>query len=205
MGLAVANYRDVHGHFPPAFVTAEDGKPLLSWRVLILPYLDQQSLYKQFDLTEPWDGPNNSKLLDQMPSVYRLHTIDDDHKTSTNYVAVVGEQTMWHGAEPRDSDFVTDGTSNTLLVAEYVGHPIPWTKPEDLLFDEIDLVVDSDSGICSVLTPPAFVTVAGSVHYLPHDTPPEKVRALLTAAGGEKLNYDFQSSPDGRLRLRKPL
>lgn len=202
--MAVANYLDNHGHYPPAWIADENGKPLLSWRVLILPYLDGQTLYDQFDLTEPWDGPNNSKLLDQMPRTYRLHTIKDEHKTASNYVAVVGEETLWQGAEPRDLKFVKDGTSNTLMVAEYVGHPIPWTKPEDLLIDEMDLAVDSEKGICSVLTPPAFATVDGVVRFLPIDTSPKSVRALLTASGGEELDgLRFPSTQDGRLRPRK--
>jgi hypothetical protein len=181
--LAVANYLEVYGHYPPAWIADENGNPLLSWRVLILPYLDGKKLYDQFDLTEPWDGPNNSKLLDQMPRTYRLHTIDDEHKTASNYVAVIGEETLWQGAEPRDLEFVKDGTANTLLIAEYVGHPIPWTKPEDLLFDELDLTVDSEKGICSVLTPPAFATADGMVRFLPKDTPPPKSACPAHGAG----------------------
>jgi hypothetical protein len=202
--LAVANYCDVQGHFPPAYVADENGRPLLSWRVLVLPYLDQKALFDQFDLTEPWDGPTNSRLLSQMPNTYRLHTIDDDNKTATNYVAVVGEKTMWSGAEGRPNGFSTDGSLNTLLVAEFVGRPIPWTKPEDLLFDEMDMTVDSDNGICSVLTPPAFLDAGGFVHYLPADTDQDTVRAWLTAQGGEPIG-DLPRSSDGRLRPRKSL
>lgn len=206
--MAVANYLDNHGHYPPAWIADENGKPLLSWRVLILPYLDGQTLYDQFDLTEPWDGPNNSKLLDQMPRTYRLHTIKDEHKTASNYVAVVGEETLWQGAEPHDKESVTDGPGNTLLVAEYVGHPIPWSKPEDLLFDEMDMKVDSDKGICSVLTPPAFASADGMVRFLPKATPQEKVRALLTAQADDNEKFpsrrkQFPSTQDGRLRPRK--
>lgn len=200
--MAVANYLDNHGHYPPAWIADENGKPLLSWRVLILPHVEEQALYDQFDLTESWDGPNNLKLLDRMPSNYRLHTIDDEHKTAANYVAVVGEETMWQGAEPRDRKFVSDGSSNTLMIAEFVGHPIPWTKPEDLQFDEMDFTVDSDKGICSVLTPPAFVSAAGMVQYMPQETATETVRAWLTAQGGEIVG-SLPSSPDGRLRPRK--
>lgn len=206
--MAVVSYLESHGHYPPAWIADETGKPLLSWRVLILPYLDGQLLYDQFDLTEPWDGPNNSRLLDQMPPSYRLHTIDDEYTTASNYVAVVGKQTMWQGAKPRDLEFLKDGTSNTLLVAEYVGHPIPWTKPEDLLFDRMDLSVDSDKGICSVLTPPAFVSADGLVRFLPTTTSPDKVRALLTAQADDNDKVPsgikhFPSIHDGRLRPRK--
>ncbi len=168
----------------------------------MLPFLDHQALFEQFDLTEPWNGPTNSKLLSQMPKTYRLHTIDDDHKSASNYVAVVGDETMWSGAEGRPVDFATDGTSNTLLIAEFVGRPIPWTKPEDLLFDEIDMTVDSDDGICSVLTPPAFVAADSMVHFLPPETDSETVRAWITAQGGEPIGQ-LPTSLDGRLRPRK--
>jgi hypothetical protein len=200
--LAVANYTDNHGHFPPAYIADENGRPLLSWRILLLPFLDELDLYKQFDQTEPWDGPTNAPLLKQMPSTYRLHTIDDEHDTATNYVAIVGKDTMWSGAEGRESTFITDGSGKTLLIAEFVGRPIPWTKPEDLMFSEMDMIVDSDNGISSVLSPPAFVTVSGSVEYLPIETTEVSVRALLTARGGDQPGA-FQKSNDGRQRPRK--
>jgi hypothetical protein len=198
--LAVANYVDDRDHFPPAFIAGENGQALLSWRVLLLPYIGHNELYKQFDLNEPWDGPENLRLLKQMSSIYRLHTIDDDNDTAANYVAVVGKETVWGGTEGRPADFVTDGRSNTLLIAEFVGHSIPWTKPEDLLFAKMDMTVDS--GICSVLTPPAYVSVDGFVQYLPQNTDKATVRALLTAQGGEPPGH-FPTTSDGRLRPRK--
>lgn len=201
--MAVANFVADRGHFPPAFLANSSRQPLLSWRVLLLPYINGNELYQQFDLYEPWDGPTNVRLLKQMPSIYRLHTIDDDNDTAANYVAVVGNETVWGGVEGRPTDFVTDGESNTLMIAEFVGHPIPWTKPEDLLFAEMDMTVDSDSGICSVLTPPAYVSVDGFVKYLPQNTDEASVRALLTAQGGEPPGH-FPMTSDGRLRPRKP-
>lgn len=200
--MAVANYVDEYGCYPPAFVADESGQPLLSWRVLLLPYMDHAELFKQFDLNEPWGSPANASLLEKMPSLYRLHTIDDDHHSSTNYVAIVGKETMWSGAEGRASDFATDGDPHTLLIAEFVGHSIPWTKPEDLLFSEMDMRVDSDNGISSVLTPPAYLTVDGFVGYLPADMDEDSLRALLTAQGGEEPT-PFVRRFDGRLRPRK--
>ncbi|MFP6764592.1 MAG: DUF1559 domain-containing protein, partial [Planctomycetaceae bacterium] len=132
--MAVANYVENNGHYPPAYVADANGRPLLSWRVLLLPWLDADELYRQFNLEEPWDGPTNLSLLKDMPQTFRLHTIDDAHDTSTNYVAITGKQTLWQGAEPRQPDFLTDEPGNTLLIAEFVGHPIPWSKPEDLQF-----------------------------------------------------------------------
>lgn len=123
----------------------------------------------------------------------------------TDYVVVVGEETLWSFSESRNYDSISDGSSHTLLVAEFVGHNIPWTKPEDLHFDQMDMTVDSDDGICSVLSPPAFATADGIIRFLPVDTPEAMVRALLTAHGGETFDLDeLPNTRDGRLRPRKP-
>ena len=201
--MAVANYLDNEGHYPPAWVADENGQPLLSWRVLLLPYLDGQELFEQFHLDEPWDSPHNRTLLPEMSPVLRLHSRKSDEGPYTDYVAIVGDATVWQGPEPRPADFVTDEVSSTLLIAEHVGRRIPWTKPEDLLFSEMNMEVDSDDGICSLLTPPAFVAVDASLHVLPKDTKEDELRALLTARGGEP-GRDFPYSHDGRLRPRKP-
>ena len=134
-----------------------------------------------------------------MPQTFRLHTIDDAHDTSTNYVAITGKQTLWQGAEPRQPDFLTDEPGNTLLIAEFVGHPIPWSKPEDLQFDSMDLTVDSSKGICSVFSPPAFVAADGNVTMLPRSLTAEDVRSLLTAQGGEP-GCQLEQVTDGRSR-----
>ena len=70
LSLAMHNCMDSYGQFPPAALYSKDGKPLLSWRVLLLPYLDQRELYEQFKLDEPWDGPTNKKLVAKMPAIY---------------------------------------------------------------------------------------------------------------------------------------
>src|SRR5262249_57243764 len=69
--MAMHNYQDDHGQLPPAVVYGPDGTPLYSWRVLILPYIEEQDLYKQFHLDEPWDSPHNLTLLERMPSTYK--------------------------------------------------------------------------------------------------------------------------------------
>ena len=72
IGLALLNYNDIFGCFPPAYTTDANGKPMHSWRVLILPFIEQQTLYKRYRFDEPWDGPNNSLLAKEMPSVFPL-------------------------------------------------------------------------------------------------------------------------------------
>lgn len=130
------NYADHHGILPPAAVIGKDGAPLLSWRVLLLPYIEQDGLYKEFRLDEPWDSPANIKLLPRMPSVYGHY----DGRTAagpgqTFFQVFVGPGATFEGKEGKSlkRDF-PDGTSNTILIAE-AAESVPWTKPADLVFD----------------------------------------------------------------------
>src|SRR5262245_32263376 len=131
------NYEAKHGRLPPAVVYGEDGKPLLSWRVLILPYVEQGELYKQFKLDEPWDSPHNLELLPKMPDVYaapprRAGKFPPFHTICHIFV---GKGTPFEeGKALRLKDDFPDGLSNTLLVIE-AGKPVPWTKPENLEYD----------------------------------------------------------------------
>jgi hypothetical protein len=97
IALALHNYHDDHGCFPPAYVADANGRPMHSWRVLILPYLEQKVLYDQYDFTEPWNGPNNSKLLATPPDTYGCPSDDRTCGVTgawpTSYLAVVGAET----------------------------------------------------------------------------------------------------------------
>src|SRR5207244_2364868 len=119
--------------FPPPAKTA-NGKPLLSWRVLILPYIEQDALYRQFKLDEPWDSPHNLKLLPLMPKIYAPVGAKPKEPHSTYYQAIVGPGAAWEhtkdGKGMRIQNF-TDGTSNTITVAE-AREAVPWTKPDDI-------------------------------------------------------------------------
>jgi Protein of unknown function (DUF1559) len=90
IGLAMHNFQSTTNHFPPAVVNGPDGRPWHSWRVLLLPYLEQQELYQEYDFSQPWDGPNNIKLLDKMPDVYRDPVHGDAKGRFTHYAALVG-------------------------------------------------------------------------------------------------------------------
>ena len=140
--LAMHNYHDANNSFPPAFRASEKGKPLLSWRVLILPYLDQNELYKQFHLDEPWDSPHNKSLIAKMPDVYRCPEIDPEKAPvgKTTYVTPRGEQTMFPGATGVSIAQVTDGTSNTIAVVDAgADNMVVWTVPDDWEIDGIEL------------------------------------------------------------------
>lgn len=136
--LACHNYQSVNGKLPPQFTVDANGKPLHSWRLLILPYLDEGSLYNAIDLTKPWNHPVNLKYAKQMPDVFRCHSYkpnprDKNPDAMTTYLAVVGEETMWHPtAGGLNFDDVTDGCSNTIMILESVAHRVNWMSPQDL-------------------------------------------------------------------------
>ncbi len=134
IGLAMHNYLQRHGRaFPPAAIR-KDGKPLLSWRVAILPYLEQEALYNKFHLDEPWDSPHNKPLLDEMPEVYAPLSNAGKLGHSTHCQVFTGPGTMFAGDEGTKPDDIADGTAWTIMVVE-AARPVPWTKPEDLPFD----------------------------------------------------------------------
>src|SRR5205823_763689 len=114
------------------------GKPLLSWRVLLLPYIEQDNLYKQFKLDEPWDGPTNKKLLARMPNVYKHPFAKTTTPHGTFYQVATGKGTIFEGKRGIRIQEITDGTSNTILVAE-AARDVPWSKPADMPFDAQNL------------------------------------------------------------------
>ena len=199
-------YTETNGHFPPAYVLGPDGRPWHSWRVLILPYFGQgDDLYKQYSFKEPWDGPNNSRLADQMPKTL-AYSGTKPPATVTNYLAVVGDETMWPGATGRKRTEIKDDPSQTILIVENNGLGVHWMEPRDLAFETMPFGIDSPDGVSSWYKYPAVVTADTSVHRLSKEMTPEALRAALTVGGGEKLAQGGKTwtvIEDGRDRERK--
>jgi beta-lactamase regulating signal transducer with metallopeptidase domain len=133
LGMAMHVYHDTHKRLPPAVLYEPDGKTPHSWRVALLPYLGQRDLYEQYRLDEPWDGPNNRKLLGKIPAVYRSPKGAPD-STSSSVFVLTGPGTVFDDEEGTRFSEIKDGTSNTLLIVE-AARDVPWTKPEDIPFD----------------------------------------------------------------------
>jgi hypothetical protein len=182
IALAMHNYHDATGAFPPAAVCDKNGKPQLSWRVLILPYIEQDALYKQFKLDEPWDSENNKKLIDKMPNVYAMPGKARPGDTTTYYRVFVGNGAGFDWVAGKKIVNITDGTSNTFMCVT-AADPVVWTKPDELEFDPekdmtklMGLVVNGKAQVAMY---------DGSVRSLAKIPAKETLHALITAAGGE--------------------
>jgi prepilin-type processing-associated H-X9-DG protein len=186
IGLALHNYADTYGAFPPAYVADASGKPMHSWRVLILPYIDQAPLYNQYNFSEPWDGPTNSRLLSQMPPLYACPShAGAAGGTSTAYAAAFGELCVFRGSEPVAIKDITDGTSNTLLIVEADGAGIPWMKPDDVDVTKHPTLGDRDGFSSSHPGGVHALMGDGSVRFISQSINAQTLKALFTRNGGE--------------------
>jgi prepilin-type processing-associated H-X9-DG protein len=188
--LAMHNYRESYGCLPPAAITDKNGRPLLSWRVAILPNMIATSLYNSFHFDEPWDSPHNLSLLDQMPSVYKCPSDTTLEPGMTGYQVVVGPNTAFPpDFKPLQAKDFTDGDSSTVLIAE-TRRGVPWTKPEDVPFDmTVPLTgLGSHHGYHNNGFNVAFAD--GSVRFLKTSIAARVLEALLTRSGNEVFSEE---------------
>jgi hypothetical protein len=191
IALALHNYHDAHGCFPPAYIADENGRPMHSWRVLILPYLEKSLvLYGQYRFDEPWDGPNNRKLAKIRMRVFNCPSDHEEASTMTSYVVVVGPDTAWPGSEPTKLDDFADGSSNTILVVEVKNSGIHWMEPRDLHVVQMAPGVNPKAGQGVSSNHPGganVLMVEGGARFLREDVAPDIFQALLTIDGGEQI------------------
>jgi len=179
IGLALHNYHNTHGVLPAAAIVDKKGKPLLSWRVAILPYIEQDNLYKQFKLDEPWDSEHNMKLAKIRVRTYELPY--DPKPGITHYRAFVGNSAAFDVVQGIKFAQFTDGTSNTILAFE-AAEGVPWTKPDEIEFDPQKpmlphLRFEGDK-ICNILM------ADGSVRAIPKKMPENVLKLLIQRDDG---------------------
>lgn len=189
IALALLNYESEYHALPPAFTVDANGKPLHSWRTLILPYMEQKTLYDKIDLTKAWDDPVNVEAYKSNAfSVYRcpIAACSENH---TTYLAVVTSNSCIRPTEPRLLSEITDNRAETLMVIELDSeHAVHWMAPRD-----------ADESLILALGPKSKLAHSGGVHaacvdgtvrFLNADLPAELRRALISIAGKEQLT-DF--------------
>ena len=203
IGLALYNYYDDYGSFPPAFAADANGRPMHSWRVLILPYIEQRDLYTRYDIREPWNGPNNIKLQDEMPNAYRCVSFLNDVQKGTpeyqrlsrlsNYAAITGFDCTFDGSAVSTRDDFPDHEEKTLAVVEVRQHAVHWMSPVDVSPIEwlTDLRRSATEANANHHECVNALFADGSVKLVPHDLDEKTVAALATRSGDEDVSVDF--------------
>jgi len=210
-GIAFHNYHDIYNRFPSSTYD-KDGKPMLSWRVYILPYVEAKALYEEFHLDEPWDSEHNRKLIPRLPAVYRCPNFDDPEKTL--YLATTGPAALFPRGKKLEGNRnfaevvvsrdrqkkdvawtrsiglrdITDGTENVIMVVEAnPDQAVIWSKPDDL-------VVDPEKPLAGLggVRPSGFMALFcdGSVHFLSNMTNPETLRRLFDHCDGHPVQLE---------------
>jgi hypothetical protein len=184
LGLAMHIFHDTSNSFPGSAIRDKSGNPLLSWRVAMLPYLDQMDLYKQFHLDEPWDSENNKKLIPLMPALFTCPG-GKAAPGMTSYLAVAGPGAIFESGAARKIAEIIDGTSNTILLVEADdSQAVTWTKPDDYTYDPANpkkgLVGHHPGGFLAL-------TSDGAAHFIAETIDPALLVALFTRSGGEMI------------------
>ncbi|WP_422923577.1 DUF1559 domain-containing protein [Singulisphaera sp. PoT] len=196
IGLAFHNFHAATEAFPASATRDKDGKPLLSWRVAILPYLEQAELYNQFHLDEPWDSPHNKPLLQRMPKTYELPGARAQ-AGMTFYRTFAGSHSVFDPSSGTGTTIaqVTDGTSGTVAVVE-ARDAVPWTKPD------AELEVDAENVNNFIASRPVsqlgghfpggfnMLLLDGSVRFVKETINVNTLRSLITKDLGEVISND---------------
>ena len=156
--LAILNYENANGHFPTdRVVTTADGTNLRhSWRVMILPYLENQQIYEMYDFNEPWNGPSNSKL-ESLTTWASYQCPSHDSGDKTPYKLVVGSGTAFEDGKLRSYADIPDGSSKTIALIEDTANPVNWMEPSDLTVDQaVALLNGLDRKACSHMSETPF-------------------------------------------------
>jgi hypothetical protein len=191
IGLALLNYHQIHGSFPPAYLCDRAGKPVNSWRTEVIPSFwynfrpgrDDYPGGEGYNYTEPWNGPKNIGMHLDRTRCWEFQCPSDrnNEPAVTDYVAVVGPNTMWPGCTAAKP--AVDGSDNDkILVIEVIHSDILWMEPRDLTLEQALDAIQPQTGMgigSHHRDGIHYVTVGGAVRTLPRNVDRESLRRLL--------------------------
>lgn len=188
IALAFHNYHDTYKSLPPAYQVDADGKKTMSWRVAILPFLEQQQVFQMYKSDQPWDSAVNQAVSNIVIPTYKNPADDKASPTETSYMVITGPGTLFEEGKQISFNDVTDGTSNTILAVEVVGTGVKWAEPKDLDINMMAKKINA-GGANSIGSPyPGGANVAmadGSVRFMSNSVLEETLKAMITRNGGE--------------------
>lgn len=203
ISLALYNYHDAYGSFPPVVVLDDEGIPAHSWRVLLLPYLEEQELYDQYRFDEPWNSVHNMALQDQIPDVYRCweflkgidrKSLEYQHLSRlSSYAAIVSPESMFYRENSLSLEDITDEVRNTIMMAEVHQHAVHWMSPADVtpaqLLTELRRSAQDEYSNHKQGLHVGFVD--GGARWISHDIAEDVLKASTTINGGETLPEEY--------------
>ncbi|QDU74325.1 hypothetical protein Pan97_13320 [Bremerella volcania] len=194
---ALNTYHDLHGSYPPAYFTDENGQPTHSWRVMILPQLNRNDLYQQYNFNEPWNSPTNINVTTRMPDVYRSETDNTAGSTSTNFAAVIGKRTMFPHEKSTTRSQAIDDPETILMVVEVHGLGFDWTDPTanyDLDSPQGTMIIDNNRSSMtankSMLTGNLGV-MSEDTYHADDNTSITLLQSMATRSGSEDVGYEM--------------
>jgi prepilin-type processing-associated H-X9-DG protein len=186
IGIALHNYHDTYKTFPPAYFADDTGQPMTSWRVMILPFLEQAPMYDQYDFDEPWDSPSNLALTSGPMPIY---SCPSDPTGSCSYFVVNVPGSVFDGPKASRMADITDGTSNTIMVVEVTGSNVHWSQPQDLGPQAFaSRVNQTKNGTCISSEHDTVANILmgdGSVHAIDEATANSVIQMLITKSDGQ--------------------
>jgi hypothetical protein len=197
IGLAMQNYHSEYGCLPPAYIADAQGRPLHSWRLLLLPYLDQGEVYNRLKLNEPWGSPHNRSVLKEEDAAQQFHCPSAQNpKDETSYVMIVGPGTISDGPHSVRLKDIKDGSSNTIMVVEIENSGIHWAEPRDLDFKDMSFQINDPNGKGIGSYHPQIANVLfsdGSVRPISNEIDPKLLKSIITINGKEDVSEFFRN------------
>ncbi len=187
IGIALHNYHSAHNQLPPAVVTNRAGDPTHSWRVTLLPFMEEQTRLDAWAVEEPWDSDSNSGLLDPLPLAYRSLLDENPSGTVTHVMSVRHPQAMIQANTAGSFQDVVDGLSNTIFAVYVQNRAVDWAAPQDISLPELQAEVAG----ASFSNPVLLLMGDGSVIQITKPLSAEQVQALVTRDGQEVIDFDF--------------